>query len=104
MRSSARAPTGSCGCGTGRSSRRRRRGAAEMALPDWSAWATLVGVILAAIVVGLRPLLARLAARNIGPRKSRVPIGAAGLPVGTAIISPRPAAGDPLRYTHLRDR
>src|SRR5438445_48591 len=58
MRSSARAPTGSCGCGTGRSSRRPRRGAAEMALPDWSAWAILVGVILAAIVVGPSTLLA----------------------------------------------
>src|SRR3989442_6093219 len=69
MRSSACAPTGSCGCGTGKSSRRRRRGAAEMALPDWSAWAILVGVILAAAVGGLRPPLAPLAARNIGRPK-----------------------------------
>src|SRR5881296_3345613 len=103
MRSSARAPTGSCGCGTGRSSRRRRCGAAEMALPDWSAWATLVGVILAAIVVGLRPLLARLAARNIGRRKSRVLIVVAGLLVGTAIISSSLVVGDTLSYIFLED-
>src|SRR5256712_4215735 len=103
MRSSARAPTGSCGCGTGRSSRRRRRGAAEMALPDWSAWAILVGVILAAIVVGLRPLLARLAARNIGRRKSRVLIVVAGLLVGTAIISSSLVVGDTLSYIFLQD-
>src|SRR5438445_9093602 len=103
MRSSARAPTGSCGCGTGRSSRRPRRGAAEMALPDWSAWAILVGVILAAIVVGLRPLLARLAARNIGRRKSRVLIVVAGLLVGTAIISSSLVVGDTLSYIFLED-
>src|SRR5256712_345297 len=103
MRSSARAPTGSCGCGTGRSSRRPRRGAAEMALPDWSAWAILVGVILAAIVVGLRPLLARLAARNIGRRKSRVLIVVAGLLVGTAIISSSLVVGDTLSYIFLQD-
>src|SRR5438128_3174078 len=103
MRSSARAPTGSCGCGTGRSSRRRRRGAAEMALPDWSAWDILVGVILAAIVVGLRPLLARLAARNIGRRKSRVLIVVAGLLVGTAIISSSLVVGDTLGYIFLED-
>src|SRR2546425_6961271 len=103
MRSSARAPTGSCGCGTGRSSRRPRRGAVEMALPDWSAWAILVGVILAAIVVGLRPLLARLAARNIGRRKSRVLIVVAGLLVGTAIISSSLVVGDTLSYIFLQD-
>src|SRR5438876_12298082 len=103
MRSSARAPTGSCGCGTGRSSRRPRRGAAEMALPDWSAWAILVGVILAAIVVGLRPLLARLAARNIGRRKSRVLTVVAGLLVGTAIISSSLVVGDTLSYIFLQD-
>src|SRR3989442_1346075 len=103
MRSSARAPTGSCGCGTGRSSRRRRRGAAEMALPDWSAWAILVGVILAAIVVGLRPLLARLAARNIGRRKSRVLIVVAGLLVGTAIISSSVGVADTLTSIFLQD-
>src|SRR2546428_9488514 len=102
MRSSARAPTGSCGCGTGRSSRRRRRGAAEMALPDWSAWAILAGVILAAIVVGLRPLLARLAARNIRRRKSRVLIVVAGLLLGTAIISSILVVGDTLSYLFLQ--
>src|SRR3989449_11658621 len=103
MRSSARAPTGSCGCGTGRSSRRRRRGAAEMALPDWSAWAILAGVILEAIGVGLRPLLARLAARNIGRRKSRVLIVVAGLLVGPAIIASSLVVGDTLSYIFLQD-
>src|SRR3989454_32181 len=74
-----------------------------MALPDWSAWAILVGVILAAIVVGLRPLLARLAARNIGRRKSRVLIVVAGLLVGTAIISSSLVVGDTLSYIFLQD-
>src|SRR2546425_9795146 len=98
MRSSARAPTGSCGCGTGRSSRRLRRGAVEMALPDWSAWAILVGVILAAVVVGLRPLLAPLAGRNIGRREARGPVGGAGLLVGPASISSRLRRGGTLSF------
>src|SRR3989454_2294670 len=74
-----------------------------MALPDWSAWAILVGVILAAIVVGLRPLLARLAARNIGRRKSRVLIVLLGLLVGTAVISSSLVVGDTLSYIFLED-
>src|SRR5881397_802425 len=68
--SSARGPTASCACGTARSS--RRRGAGRMALPEASAWAIVIGVVLVAVVIGFRPLLARLAARNIGRRKSRV--------------------------------
>jgi putative ABC transport system permease protein len=74
-----------------------------MALPDWSPWAVLVGVVLAAIVVGLRPLLARLAARNIGRRKSRVLIVVAGLLVGTAIISSSLVVGDTLSYIFLQE-
>src|SRR2546428_9418640 len=99
MRSSARAPTGSCGCGTGRSSRRPRRGAVEMALPDWSAWAILVGIILAAVGVGPRPLLAPLAARDIGRRKSRVLIVVAGRPLGTPNLSSTLVGRDHLSFT-----
>src|SRR3989440_6064216 len=99
--SSARGPTASCACGTARSS--RRRGAARMALPEASAWAILIGVVLVAAVVGFRPLLARLAARNIGRRKSRVLIVVAGLLVGTAIISSSLVVGDTLSYIFLED-
>src|SRR5881628_3789612 len=93
--SSARGPTASCACGTVRSS--RRRGAGRMALPEASAWAIVIGVI------GFRPLLARLAARNIGRRKSRVLIVVAGLLVGTAIISSSLVVGDTLSYIFLED-
>src|SRR5881628_2471181 len=58
--SSAHGPTASCGCGTARSS--RRRGAGRMALPEASAWAIVIGVVLVTAVIGFRPLLARLAA------------------------------------------
>src|SRR5881628_95651 len=99
--SSARGPTGSCACGTARSS--RRRGAGRMALPETSAWRILIGVLLVAAVVGFRPLLARLAARNIGRRKSRVLIVVAGLLVGTAVISSSLVVGDTLSYIFLED-
>src|SRR2546427_9580549 len=98
---SARGPTGSCACGTARSS--RRRGADRMALPEASAWAIVIGIVLVAAVVGFRPLLARLAARNIGRRKSRVLIVVAGLLVGTAIISSSLVVGDTLSYIFLED-
>src|SRR6266571_3483520 len=101
MPPSARGPTGSCACGTARSS--RRRGAGKMALPEASAWAIAIGVVLVAAVVGFRPLLARLAARNIGRRKSRVLIVVAGLLVGTAIISSSLVVGDTLSYIFLED-
>src|SRR5213592_2917575 len=94
-------PTGSCGCGTARSS--RRRGAGRMALPEASVWAIVIGVVLVAAVIALRPLLARLAARNIGRRKSRVLIVVAGLLVGTAIISSSLVVGDTLSYIFLED-
>src|SRR5712692_3730965 len=64
---------------------------------------TLVLVTLVAAVVGFRPLLARLAARNIGRRKSRVLIVVAGLLVGTAIISSSLVVGDTLSYIFLED-
>src|SRR3989441_2016309 len=98
---SARGRTGSCACGTARSS--RRRGAGSMALPEASAWAIVIGIVLVAAVVGFRPLLARLAARNIGRRKSRVLIVVAGLLVGTAIISSSLVVGDTLSYIFLED-
>src|SRR5213594_920373 len=99
--SSAHGPTASCGCGTARSS--RRRGAGRMALPEASAWAIVIGVVLVTAVVGFRPLLARLAARNIGRRKSRVLIVVAGLLVGTAVISSSLVVGDTLSYIFLED-
>src|SRR2546426_10898228 len=81
----------------------RRRGAGRMALPEASAWAILIGVVLVAAVVGFRPLLARLAARNIGRRKSRVLIVVAGRLVGTAVISSSLVVGDTLSYIFLED-
>src|SRR3989441_782041 len=98
---SARGRTGSCACGTARSS--RRRGAGRMAFREASAWAIVIGVVLVAVVIGFRPLLARLAARNIGRRKSRVLIVVAGLLVGTAIISSSLVVGDTLSYIFLED-
>src|SRR5438309_321343 len=74
-----------------------------MALPETSAWAILIGVVLVAAVVGFRPLLARLAARNIGRRKSRALIVVAGLLVGTAVISSSLVVGDTLSYIFLED-
>ena len=62
--------------------------------------AGLLGVL---VLLGLRPLLARLAARNIERRKARVAIVIAGLLVGTAIISSSLVVGDTLRYIFLRD-
>src|SRR5439155_26202582 len=75
----------------------------RMALPEASAWAIVIGVVLVAVVIGFRPLLARLAARNIGRRKSRVLIVVAGLLVGTAIISSSLVVGDTLSYIFLED-
>src|SRR5437867_500763 len=74
-----------------------------MALPEASRWAIVIGVVLVAAVVAFRPLLARLAARNIGRRKSRVLIVVAGLLVGTAIISSSLVVGDTLSYIFLED-
>src|SRR5436309_2875011 len=74
-----------------------------MALPETSVWAIVIGVVLIAAVVAFRPLLARLAARNIGRRKSRVLIVVAGLLVGTAIISSSLVVGDTLSYIFLED-
>jgi len=74
-----------------------------LALPESSAWAILIGIFLAAVVVALRPLLARLAAKNIRRRTSRVVIVVAGLLVGTAIISSSLVVGDTLGYIFLED-
>src|SRR5438445_4384559 len=75
-----------------------------MALPgEWAAAAVAIGVALMAILIAVRPLLARLAARNIGRRKSRVLIVVAGLLVGTAIISCSLVVGDTLRFIFVED-
>lgn len=58
---------------------------------------------LVLVVLGLRPLLARFAARNIERRKARVAIVIAGLLVGTAIISSSLVVGDTLRFIFLQD-
>ncbi len=69
-----------------------------------TAFIVLAGVLLLILVLlGLRPLLARLAARNIERRKARVAIVVAGLLVGTAIISSSLVVGDTLRYIFLQD-
>ncbi len=65
--------------------------------------ALLVGVALVLVLLGLRPLLARLAARNIQRRKARMAIVIAGLLVGTAIISSSLVVGDTLRFIFLQD-
>src|SRR5207244_13465252 len=72
-------------------------------LPQASMWAIVIGVVLVAAVLFRSPLLARLAARNIGRRKSRVLIVVAGLLVGTAIISSSLVVGDTLSYIFLED-
>jgi len=74
-----------------------------MGLPEDAALAVLAGIGLAAIVLLARPLLARLAARNIRRRASRVLIVVAGLLVGTAVISSSLVVGDTLRYIFLED-
>src|SRR5436309_9442934 len=74
-----------------------------MAIADIAALAVLVGIALAVVVLAGRPLLARLAARNIRRRTSRVLIVLAGLLVGTAVISSSLVVGDTLSYIFLED-
>ena len=63
----------------------------------------VAALVLVLVLLGLRPLLARLAARNIERRKTRVAIVIVGLLVGTAIISSSLVVGDTLRYIFLQD-
>ena len=74
-----------------------------MALAENAALAVVVGVVLAVILLAARPLLGRLAARNIRRRTSRVLIVVAGLLVGTAVISSSLVVGDTLSYIFLED-
>src|SRR5437773_9119053 len=74
-----------------------------MAVAGFAALAVLMGIVLAAVVLAGRPLLARLAARNIRRRTSRVLIVLAGLLVGTAVISSSLVVGDTLSYIFLED-
>src|SRR5437773_962984 len=74
-----------------------------MAIADIAALAVLVGIVLAAVILAGRPLLARLAARNVRRRTSRVLIVLAGLLVGTAVISSSLVVGDTLSYIFLED-
>ncbi|HEY7587398.1 MAG TPA: FtsX-like permease family protein [Thermoplasmata archaeon] len=63
----------------------------------------LAGLLVVVMVLALRPLLVRLARRNLGRRKRRVVIVLAGLLIGTAIISSSLVVGDTLRYIFLQD-
>src|SRR5213596_3307618 len=74
-----------------------------MAIADIAALAVLVGIVLAAVILAGRPLLARLAARNIRRRTTRVVIVILGLLVGTAVISSSLVVGDTLSYIFLED-
>ena len=74
-----------------------------MALPETAVLAVIAGIVLGVVVIGLRPLLGRLAARNIRRRTSRMLIVVAGLLVGTAIISSSLVVGDTLSYIFLED-
>jgi len=72
-------------------------------LPGWTALLALPSVGVALAFLGRRPVLARLAARNIGRRKGRVLIVVAGLLVGTAIIASSLVVGDTLSYIFVGD-
>jgi putative ABC transport system permease protein len=74
-----------------------------MALPEMAVWAVVVGLVLVSILIAARPLLARLAARNIRRRTTRVVIVLLGLLVGTAVISSSLVVGDTLSYIFLED-
>src|SRR2546426_264215 len=74
-----------------------------MAFPEIAASAVVVGIVLVSILIAARPLLARLAARNIRRRTTRVVIVLLGLLVGTAVISSSLVVGDTLSYIFLED-
>ena len=74
-----------------------------MALLEIALSAVIVGIVLAALLFAARPLLARLAARNIRRRTTRAVIVILGLLVGTAVISSSLVVGDTLSYIFLED-
>jgi putative ABC transport system permease protein len=74
-----------------------------VATADLAPLAVVGGVVPVAVVLLVRPFLARLAVRNIRRRASRVLIVLAGLLVGTAIISSSLVVGDTLGYIFLED-
>ncbi|TLZ67382.1 MAG: FtsX-like permease family protein, partial [Methanobacteriota archaeon] len=66
----------------------------------------LAVLVLAGIVAGLalaKPMLARMAARNLLRRKGRVAIAVLGLLVGTAIISSSLVVGDTLNHIFVQN-
>ena len=75
----------------------------SVTLPATGLWILLAGLAFVAVLIALKPLLARLASRNLARRKSRVLIVIAGLLVGTAIISSSLVVGDTLSYIFLED-
>ena len=74
-----------------------------MTVPELALFAVVVGIVLAGLLLATRPLLARLAARNIRRRTTRVVIVILGLLVGTAVISSSLVVGDTLSYIFLED-
>jgi len=74
-----------------------------MTVPEIALFAVVVGIVLAGLLLATRPLLARLAARNIRRRTTRVVIVILGLLVGTAVISSSLVVGDTLSYIFLED-
>ncbi|TLZ84513.1 MAG: ABC transporter permease, partial [Methanobacteriota archaeon] len=74
-----------------------------MDVPEMALFAVVVGIVLAGLLLAARPLLARLAARNIRRRTTRVVIVILGLLVGTAVISSSLVVGDTLSYIFLED-
>ncbi len=69
-------------------------------------WAVAAVLFLVLVMAGIglgRPLLARMAGRNLRRRKSRVAIAVLGLLVGTAIISSSLVVGDTLDHIFVQD-
>jgi len=63
-------------------------------------------LVLAAIVAVLalrKPMLARMAGRNLARRKGRVAIAVLGLLVGTAIVSSSLVVGDTLNHIFVQN-
>ena len=69
-------------------------------------WPVVAVLALGAVVAGLaagRPMLARMAGRNLARRRGRVAIAVLGLLVGTAIISSSLVVGDTLNHIFVEN-
>jgi len=65
--------------------------------------AVLALALVVAVVAAARPILARMASRNLRRRKLRVAIAVLGLLVGTATISSSLVVGDTLNHIFVQD-